>query len=105
MCLPFRLACSTVQFKFVELLSLPFNRSNEETVRESISYRYAKVKTQAAVVQSKLQEVVALVKVKNPSLLLALTQNAQQQQQQKMPGSATPLAPAGQFRGGTGAGR
>ena len=44
-----------VQFKFVELLSLPFSRSTEEATRQSITYRYAKVKAQASVVQAKLQ--------------------------------------------------
>ena len=77
-----------VSFKYVELLSLPFARSSEATARDSITFRYAKAKAQAAVVQSKLSELVQLVKVKNPSLLLALTQ------QKPGGGGGGPLMPA-----------
>ena len=62
-----------VSFKFVELLSLPFTRSPDDIVRAHVQFRYARVKAQLAASRQRLQEVVNLVKLKNPSLLLALT--------------------------------
>lgn len=62
-----------VSFKFVELLSVPFNRSADDTVREHITYRYRLAKAKLGVMTGRLSEVVSLVKVKNPSLLLQLT--------------------------------
>ena len=54
----------------MELLSVDFSRSPDESVRQSITYRYNAMKSRLAVMQSRLQEVNHLVKLKNPSLLL-----------------------------------
>ena len=92
-----------VSFKFVELLSIPFNRSPDDVIRQQISFRYNAVKSKLGVMQSRLQDIVGLVKLKNPSLLLAI---------QKQPGAggagaassgpAGPPGASGSTRGGPG---
>lgn len=59
-----------MEYKFVELLSVNFVRSSEEVVRQSITYRYNALKSRLVVMQSRLQEVSHLVKLKAPSVLL-----------------------------------
>jgi|ERR1712194_963620 len=61
-----------MEYKFVELLSCDFVASPEEVVRQQISFRYNSVKTKLSLMQARLQDINALVKVKNPSLLLQL---------------------------------
>ena len=46
--------------------------SDEETVRQNITFRYNSVKSRLALMQARLQDINALVKIKNPSLLLQL---------------------------------
>eukprot|EP01061_Rhynchopus_euleeides_P032027 TRINITY_DN5308_c0_g1_i1.p1 TRINITY_DN5308_c0_g1~~TRINITY_DN5308_c0_g1_i1.p1 ORF type:complete len:258 (+),score=55.14 TRINITY_DN5308_c0_g1_i1:271-1044(+) len=65
-----------MEYKFVELLALPFKESPEHTIRQHISYRYNALKSRLAIMQGRLQDVNALVKVKNPSLLLQLQRSA-----------------------------
>ena len=62
----------SLEYKFVELLSVDFLRSGDEEVRQSIQWRYNMLKAQIGGMQAHLQEVNNLVKVKNPSLLLQL---------------------------------
>ena len=59
-----------MEYKFVELLSCAFVASDDETVRQSIAFRYNAVKSRLALMQARLQDINALVKIKNPSLLL-----------------------------------
>jgi len=61
-----------MEYKFVELLSCDFVASPEEVVRQQITFRYNSVKSRLALMQARLQDINALVKVKNPSLLLQL---------------------------------
>merc|ERR1719281_1999251 len=61
-----------MEYKFVELLSGDFVASPEEVVRQQITFRYNSVKSKLALMQARLQDINALVKVKNPSLLLQL---------------------------------
>ena len=61
-----------MEYKFVELLSCSFSASDDETVRQSIAFRYNAVKSRLALMQARLQDINALVKIKNPSLLLQL---------------------------------
>jgi len=61
-----------MEYKFVELLSVAFTASDDETVRQSIAFRYNAVKSRLALMQARLQDINALVKIKNPSLLLQL---------------------------------
>jgi len=61
-----------MEYKFVELLTCDFVASTEEVVRQHITFRYNSVKSRLALMQSRLQDINNLVKVKNPSLLLQL---------------------------------
>eukprot|EP01064_Diplonema_japonicum_P033719 TRINITY_DN672_c1_g6_i1.p1 TRINITY_DN672_c1_g6~~TRINITY_DN672_c1_g6_i1.p1 ORF type:complete len:292 (+),score=65.68 TRINITY_DN672_c1_g6_i1:101-877(+) len=65
-----------MEYKFVELLALPFKESPEHIIRQHISFRYNSLKSRLAMMQTRLQDVNALVKVKNPSLLLQLQRSA-----------------------------
>jgi hypothetical protein len=44
-----------MEYKFVELLSVNFGRSSEDTVRQSITYRYNAMKSRLAIMQTRLQ--------------------------------------------------
>ncbi|CAE7777562.1 unnamed protein product [Symbiodinium sp. CCMP2456] len=70
-----------MEYKFVELLSCDFRASPEEVVRQQITFRYNSVKGRLSLMQARLSDMSALVKVKNPSLLLQL---------QKAPNRPTP---------------
>ena len=61
-----------IEYKFIELLSTDFMASSEEVVRQSITFRYNSVKSKVALMEARLKDVNALVKVKNPSLLLQI---------------------------------
>ena len=61
-----------MEYKFVELLSCQFISSPEELVREHITFRYSILKSKMQMMQARLADVNALVKLKNPSLLLQL---------------------------------
>ena len=61
-----------MEYKFVELLSCHFISSPEELVREHITFRYNIIKSKMQMMQARLADVNALVKLKNPSLLLQL---------------------------------
>ena len=78
-----------MEYKFVELLSVNFVASDDETVRQSIAFRYNAVKSRLALMQARLQDINALVKIKNPSLLLQL-----QRAPPRFPSGATASASA-----------
>lgn len=73
-----------MEYKFVELLSCKFVASAEDAVKQHITFRYNAVKSKLALMQARLADVNALVKVKNPSLLLQL-----QRTPPRMPGRKT----------------
>jgi len=59
-----------MEYKFIELLSAQFQASSEETIRQSITFRYNSTKSKVAMMEGRLRDVNNLVKLKNPSLLL-----------------------------------
>ncbi|KXZ55053.1 hypothetical protein GPECTOR_3g211 [Gonium pectorale] len=61
-----------MEYKFVELLSCRFLAAGEELVRQHATYRYNVVKARLQLMQARLADINAAVKVKNPSLLLQL---------------------------------
>uniref|UniRef100_A0A0G4G043 Spindle assembly abnormal protein 6 N-terminal domain-containing protein n=1 Tax=Chromera velia CCMP2878 TaxID=1169474 RepID=A0A0G4G043_9ALVE len=61
-----------MEYKFVELLSCDFLASDENVVREQITFRYQSVKNKLQMLQARMHDINALVKVKHPSLLLQL---------------------------------
>lgn len=58
-----------MEYKFVELLVLPLRESPQGIIRSHITYRYNSIRSRLAIMTAKLQDVTALVKVKNPQLL------------------------------------
>lgn len=67
-----------LDYKFAELISLPFLISSEENVKLSISYRYNCLKAKYLLLHQKLEEVHSLLKVKNPTLLSQLARREEQ---------------------------
>ena len=61
-----------IEYKFIELLSIDFVNSPDETVRKQISYRYNAIRTKLELVQNRIQAISNIVKIKNPSLLLQI---------------------------------
>lgn len=54
-----------MEYKFVDLLTLPFRESPEDVIRQQITYRYNSVRTRLSIMTAKLQDVSALVKLKS----------------------------------------
>ena len=61
-----------IEYKVIELLSLDFINSPDETVRKQISYRYNAIRTKLELVQNRIHAISNIVKIKNPSLLLQI---------------------------------
>jgi len=53
-------------------MSVRFSAADQQTVRKIIHYRYNSVKSRCQALQARLHDVNAIVKIKNPSLLLQL---------------------------------
>ncbi|KAL0207689.1 hypothetical protein P9112_012317 [Eukaryota sp. TZLM1-RC] len=62
----------SLEYKYVELLSLTFTAATESVVRQCITFRYNSLKSRLALTNNRLAEINSLIKVKNPSLLLQL---------------------------------
>jgi hypothetical protein len=61
-----------IEYKFIELLSLDFVNSPDDTVRKQISFRYNALKSKLALMQDRINVINNIVKLKNPSLLLQI---------------------------------
>ena len=61
-----------IEYKFIELLSIDFVNSPDDTVRKQISYRYNALRAKLDLMQERLNSISNLVKLKNPSLLLQI---------------------------------
>jgi Centriolar protein SAS N-terminal len=64
-----------MEYKYVELMSCGFHSSPDELVQSHITYRYNSLKQKLNIMQTRLYEINAIVKSKNPSLLLQLQKN------------------------------
>ena len=61
-----------IEYKFIELLSLEFGNSPDDTVRKQISFRYNALKSKLTLMQDRITTVNNIIKIKNPSLLLQI---------------------------------
>ena len=61
-----------IEYKFIELLSIDFVNSPDETVRKQISFRYNSLKSKLTLMQDRINTINNIVKLKNPSLLLQI---------------------------------
>ena len=58
-----------INFKFVDLLLLPFRKGNEDDIKAQLTSKYHSIRSQLNLVSEKYQELVNLVKKKAPHLL------------------------------------
>jgi len=61
-----------IEYKFIELLSLDFVNSADDTVRKQISFRYNAIKSKLTLMHERINTINNIVKIKNPSLLLQI---------------------------------
>ena len=61
-----------IEYKFIELLSIDFVNSSDDTIRKQINYRYNALRTKLELMQNRLQVINNIIKIKNPSLLLQI---------------------------------
>ena len=61
-----------IEYKFIELLSIDFVNSPDETVRKQITYRYNAIRTKLELELNRIQTISNIIKTKNPSLLLQI---------------------------------
>lgn len=61
-----------IEYKFIELLSIDFVNSPDDTVRKQIAYRYNSLRTKFELTQNRINTISNIVKLKNPSLLLQI---------------------------------
>ena len=61
-----------IEYKFIELLSIDFVNSPDDTVRKQIAYRYNALRSKLELMQNRIQTISNIVKLKNPSLLLQI---------------------------------
>ena len=58
-----------IEYKFIELLSIDFVNSPDDTVRKQIGYRYNALRTKMEMMQERIIAINNIIKVKNPSLI------------------------------------
>jgi hypothetical protein len=73
-----------IEYKFIELLTLDFVNSPDDTVRKQIAFRYNALKQKYSMVQDRVNTINNIVKTKNPSLLLQITKTPMKTQNQSI---------------------
>ena len=58
-----------IEYKFIELLSIDFVNSPDDTVRKQIGYRYNALRTKMEMMQERIIAINNIIKIKNPSLI------------------------------------
>ncbi len=61
-----------LHYKFVDLLTFELSSSDDDSIRESITYRYNIIKAKMMYLQSNFKQFSSIVKTKNPGLILQL---------------------------------
>jgi hypothetical protein len=62
-----------MDFKLVELVSIPFRRTEPQKVRDALTYRFKSMKSKTMIMAKRLDEIHNLLRIKSPSLLLRLS--------------------------------
>ncbi len=60
-------------YKFSEIMNIDFATSTEDLIRQNITFRYNQLKARFSMISQRLSDVIAFVKLKNPTLLNSLT--------------------------------
>ena len=58
-----------IEYKFIELLSIDFVNSPDDTVRKQIGYRYNALRSKMEMMQDRINVINNIIKIKNPSLI------------------------------------
>ena len=58
-----------IEYKFIELLSIDFVNSPDDTVRKQIGFRYNALRTKMEMMQERINAIYNVIKLKNPSLI------------------------------------
>ena len=58
-----------IEYKFIELLSIDFVNSPDDTVRKQIGFRYNALRTKMEMMQERIIAINNIIKIKNPSLI------------------------------------
>lgn len=67
-----------LEYKYISLLNLDFYCSNEESIRQNISFRYSVLQAKHNYIKNRLKDVTAIIKLKNPNLLLQIQKSFEQ---------------------------
>lgn len=65
----------STEYKNIEIMSFDFQCSNDEFIRQVITYKYMSLKSKLSLMEGRLQDIHEIVRVKNPSLLLSIKKN------------------------------
>ena len=84
-----------MEYKYVELISCNCLASDDDAIREDIAFRYNALKSRLAMVQDNFSHLEALVKQKNPHLLLHHKKShSKKAPESKAPESRSPWLPS-----------
>lgn len=61
-----------LEYKYLQLLSLDCEQASDDLIRSNITYRFSTLKAKHTYLKNKLRDITAVLKLKNPSLLLSL---------------------------------
>ncbi|EGR29241.1 hypothetical protein IMG5_160400 [Ichthyophthirius multifiliis] len=62
----------STEYKNIEVIAFEFQASNDDLIRQIITFRYMSLKSKLALMEGRLQDINEVVRVKNPSLLLQI---------------------------------
>ena len=64
-----------LEYKYLQLLSLPVDSATDELIRSNITFRFSTLKAKYSYLKNKLKDITAIIKLKNPTLLLSIQKN------------------------------
>ncbi len=67
-----------LDYKYIALLDLEFYCSDEETIKQNISFRYSVLQAKDNYIKNRLKDITAIIKLKNPNLLLQIQKSFEQ---------------------------
>lgn len=64
-----------LEYKFLQLLNLDCESANDDLIRANITHRFSTLKAKHTYLKNKLRDITAIIKLKNPGLLLMIQKN------------------------------
>ncbi|KAL4504476.1 hypothetical protein ABPG72_009922 [Tetrahymena utriculariae] len=68
------------EYKNIEVMSFEFECSDDNFIRQVITYKYMSLKSKLSLMEGRLQDIHEIVRVKNPSLLLSIKKETKDKQ-------------------------